>query len=1058
MSTKKAYLMTLQEYLTEVVPVLKAYKDFLKKNKYFKQVSYGSLPEYSYPELVEAMKNKLRIGSMHLDFSEPELSYETHQQKLDRFWGSSTYNEAHLEKDPSADIINKKNEFVSKLKEYFGDDFFEHRMGEPDNTKTNKRAIKYAIEENIYKKLIEYGDYTISELSAIAESAGVKLPQNLVKLDTSYVLNNLYDAIYKSMPTINKDVLTKLVEEIKESFKPLEKQIYDKEVARFTILIENYAYSTDKKDIGVLFRSIPFVSKVLDYKTHTEYVGEGMKRRGISYAVNFQLLSGWQEQMQKFVKAFVDGLKAELVHSILDSFEKITQPITGYDVEYLGMARTGTDFNGIIQFNFANGSHFTLNSRAISAGGYNIQCYHFRYISDYMDVTLADGSKVKNPSLPQIIEHFSDKQASQELFNPFLAVQRAENLDQIIEPLYTFAKTKGALSNVRMNKGKEDVSLSFKTDPWNNANKNRMFKHGIYLKRDSPIDKNKEKAVLFLTENGAPQPTQFKSGGMTTDPREKAIAEYAKAHGVTKEFAATKVGDRKKIELPKELATGGDIIGDSAGIVLKKDGSWESIDQLEQNAMDLVKKAEYSSGDWRTDFEMHPGYKKGGSVPAHADFYYFDGDEIGEPFYYAAIPCTNEELVFITYQKNVEELDKPPYQFTSETFPFSAVREMMDFDDLHSVAQGALQVSLQYGGEDFSIKYFDTEEEAKKRAENFVHNLRLMRVKFEDETTVRTRVADAPITKKAKLENGGSASGEIGGNYHFRNDHGSFTWVTVMPVDENLKPSKYFFTVLSEVRRKAEGKKGEDGVVAIQKHHKTLPIAQYSDFIQDLINRGATKITEKVKLENGGSASGDRVEPSKQGQICKIINPRTFENPAESYIFVDEIPQSGGESLIQVVSITDLQRNIMNPERSPRKVIRKSNLYVVAEDLESYVGSWNSPSLEKGGSVSTITPTSVAEQSNSFVVVLSSVGNPDRKQYTKSVSIPEFVPFGTLGEASEICRNYISEWDLGGGNWSDESGAVYHPVKGLIAHVSYNGRIWDNEGKEITGQGLRATV
>lgn len=1033
--------MNLQEYLTEVVPVLKAYKDFLKKNKYFKQVSYGSLPEYSYPELVEAMKNKLRIGSMRLDFSEPELSYETHQQKLDRFWGSSTYNEAHLEKDPSEQVINKKNEFVTKLKEYFGDDFFGSRIGEPDNTKTNKRAIKYAIENGIYKKLIEDGDYSIADLNTIAESAGVKLPQNLVKLDTSYVLGNLYDAIYKSMPTINKDVLTKLVEEIKESFKPLEKHIYDKEVARFTILIENYAYSTDKKDIGVLFRTIPFVSKVLDYKTHTEYKGEGMKRREVSYAVNFQLISGWQEQMHKYVKAFVDGLKAELVHSIVDSFEKITEPIKGYDVEYLGMARTGTDFNGIIKFNFVNGSHFTLNSRAISAGGYNIQCYHFRYISDYADVTLADGTKVKNPSLAQIIEHFSDKQASQDLFNPFLAVQRAENLDQIIEPLYTFAKTKGALSNVRMNKGKEDVSLSFKTDPWNNANKNRMFKHGIYLKRDIPLDKNKEKAVIFLTENGAPQPTQFKSGGMTTDPREKAIAEYAKAHGVTKEYAATKIVDRKKLELPRGLATGGDIIGDSAGIVLKKDGSWEPIDELEQNAMDVVKKAEYSSGDWRTDFEMHPGYKDGGSVPVNGDFHYFDGGEIGEPFYYAAIPCTREELVFVTYQKNVEELEKPKYQFTSEMFPFSAVREMMTFDDLHDFVQGALQVSLQYSGEDFSIKYFDTEDEAKRHAEMFVHHLRSLRVDFEP---------SSPVS-------------EIGGNYHFKNDLSSFTSVKVMPVNSDMSISKNFFTVMTDVRRKAKGEKGDNGVVEIKQNRKTFPISAYNAFMDDLAARGSTVVNGApltFKLAAGGDvAQGGSIRPSKQGQICKIIHPRTFENPAESYIVADDISKSGEDDLVQVVSITDLQRNVMHPERSARKVIRKSNLYVVADDLASYVDSWNKSALEKGGNLPAVqNPMNIGQQSNSFVVVLCSVGNPDRKQYTKSVSIPEFVPFGTLGEASEICRNYISEWDLGSGNWGDESGAIYHPVKGLIAHVSYNGRIWDNEGKEIIGETLKATV
>jgi len=81
--------------------------------------------------------------------------------------------------------------------------------------------------------------------------------------------------------------------------------------------------------------------------------------------------------------------------------------------------------------------------------------------------------------------------------------------------------------------------------------------------------------------------------------------------------------------------------------------------------------------------------------------------------------------------------------------------------------------------------------------------------------------------------------------------------------------------------------------------------------------------------------------PSKQGQICKIINPLPDENPAETYIITEDLTQYKSDATIYVVSITDLQRNIAQPDLAPRKAIKISELELVAEDLKSYVASWN---------------------------------------------------------------------------------------------------------------------
>lgn len=80
-------------------------------------------------------------------------------------------------------------------------------------------------------------------------------------------------------------------------------------------------------------------------------------------------------------------------------------------------------------------------------------------------------------------------------------------------------------------------------------------------------------------------------------------------------------------------------------------------------------------------------------------------------------------------------------------------------------------------------------------------------------------------------------------------------------------------------------------------------------------------------------------------------------------------------------------------------------------------------------------------------VKLSSCGNPDLQQNPNDSLSPEVhFQVATLKGASLMCVIYIARWSLGGGNWS--GGQVYIGNK-QIARVSYNGRVWDLNDKEI---------
>jgi len=46
--------------------------------------------------------------------------------------------------------------------------------------------------------------------------------------------------------------------------------------------------------------------------------------------------------------------------------------------------------------------------------------------------------------------------------------------------------------------------------------------------------------------------------------------------------------------------------------------------------------------------------------------------------------------------------------------------------------------------------------------------------------------------------------------------------------------------------------------------------------------------------------------PTKQGQICKLINPFPDENPAETYLITEDVSKFSDDTIIYVASITDL--------------------------------------------------------------------------------------------------------------------------------------------------------
>src|SRR5438067_12932016 len=96
-------------------------------------------------------------------------------------------------------------------------------------------------------------------------------------------------------------------------------------------------------------------------------------------------------------------------------------------------------------------------------------------------------------------------------------------------------------------------------------------------------------------------------------------------------------------------------------------------------------------------------------------------------------------------------------------------------------------------------------------------------------------------------------------------------------------------------------------------------------------------------------------------------------------------------------------------------------------------------------------PPMIRRSKGVFTVKLSSVGNPDFRQdpdrpLPGCPSVLAHVE--TLIEARDLCQHYIAYYELGGGNWN--GGEVVRTSDGLVVgRFSYNGRLWDSNGREV---------
>lgn len=89
-------------------------------------------------------------------------------------------------------------------------------------------------------------------------------------------------------------------------------------------------------------------------------------------------------------------------------------------------------------------------------------------------------------------------------------------------------------------------------------------------------------------------------------------------------------------------------------------------------------------------------------------------------------------------------------------------------------------------------------------------------------------------------------------------------------------------------------------------------------------------------------------------------------------------------------------------------------------------------------------PEDKLQEAGQFRVRLASVGNPDFGQNPRArkygAKANRWQSVGSIAEATAACKLFISENELGGGNWA--GGDVQDSTGKLVARISYNCRAW----------------
>jgi hypothetical protein len=390
---KMAYEMTLDEYQAKVSPIIKEYRKFIKKyEKWFAASAYNGLLYLSLEEVIDSLKNGISYSNFRMPGKDSWFKDRTPEQqaRYEYSYRKTRNFDENYTQDPTPQyLIDEKNNYINKFKEFFTQEEIESRV-EQDELKSNKRSVRRAIDNGTYAKMLENGEITIERLNEIGDSVGVRIPRSVLspkdKLKAEF--EEKKNKALSQLPRISVEKMDALIQSILEDLKPLEAEIFIKERKR---ILELFSKVTKLQEISVkdlAQMNLPQINIYIITKVRVIEENNRIKEK----FVKVDLTDNWEIELNKALVEFVEALKYKIIFSIINNFDRITVPIA--EIERLGIKAGNKGFEGQYKFIFENGCSFIFETQSIPAGGYNIQAFHYRFLSNFIDIKSSTGEKI----------------------------------------------------------------------------------------------------------------------------------------------------------------------------------------------------------------------------------------------------------------------------------------------------------------------------------------------------------------------------------------------------------------------------------------------------------------------------------------------------------------------------------------------------------------------------------------------------------------------------------------------------------------------------------------
>jgi len=388
---KPAYLMTKDEYNKEVTPKFREFNRFIGKNELvFSKPDYQGINYTDWETFKKSFVPKYKYDTVESSFKSSR-SYKNREAEIEQ---------------ASPELVKKLNDYLIFLSPIFGEENMSKVQS--DESGSNKRAIRRAIDDGTYEKLLREGKINFTLLKNVFDSVSITIPSKLEKIEKEVVELGLTADVKQDYEKKEKEFIIHVKQKFKEdlehyyesyvrtyqdTFSRLDK-FYKKNKNKSFKSFEEYNYDyiiSNGKTLNPIYNKGNKIKEgeekvITGYKRDYDFEKLdkfGKKIYDQDYFKNnksIKLVDDWKSVLDKAARDYANSLFDEFAKMILGATSSInilakTPPLVKYG--YIeGHGDKG--FNVWIDLEYPNGFVLSIETTVIYAGGYNIQVLHTR--------------------------------------------------------------------------------------------------------------------------------------------------------------------------------------------------------------------------------------------------------------------------------------------------------------------------------------------------------------------------------------------------------------------------------------------------------------------------------------------------------------------------------------------------------------------------------------------------------------------------------------------------------------------------------------------------------